>query len=209
VTTQLTSCVSLSLAAALLAGCDINVERTGGPVMNEAQQASDALSPQATPPAQAPAGDVASPEAMPTPGEAPPAAAAPATADSSGTHVGEKTKEVLNAKELASDPNWKVVASDPTQVQGFTAAGTAYNRAAALGGTVNLGQWIKLEQASTGEWPTYKALQDYIAQNPVDMPALREYQHFGYDESTGQIVILENQQEKTTRRNELGLPVNE
>ncbi len=123
----------------------------------------------------------------------------------SSSHVGKQTKEVLNAKELASDPNWTVAASDPTQVRGFSAAGTAYNRAAALGGTANLETWIKLEHASNGTYPTYAQLVDYIGKNPVDMPALRVYQHYGYDEETGQVVILENQAEKKERQGSLGI----
>ncbi|MGC1273626.1 MAG: hypothetical protein WBC44_07975 [Planctomycetaceae bacterium] len=197
----LTKRVSFPLAVALLAGCDFNIERTGGPVMNEAQQASDAMTPDAAAPAAAPAGEATPPVAMPANG-----ATAPPVGEQSDTHVGKSTKEVLNAKEMTSDPNWTVVADDPSQVSGFSAAGTAYNRAAALGGTVNLGQWLKQEQALNGSWPTYQQLLDYIEMNPVDMPALREYQHYGYDETTGKVVILENQQEKAKRRNELGLP---
>lgn len=202
--TRMTRRVSFPLALALLAGCDMEIERTGGPVMNEAQQASDALTPQAAAPAApaaAPNGEETSPAAMPAD-----VATAPPVGEQSDTHVGKSTKEVLNAKELTGDPNWTVVADDPSQVSGFSAAGTAYNRAAALGGTVNLGQWLKQEQALNGSWPTYQQLLDYIKMNPVDMPALREYQHYGYDETTGKIVILENQQEKAKRRGELGLP---
>ena len=210
VTTRIEAGLGLSLACVLFAGCDeFNVERTGGPVMNEAQQSADALSPEAAPPA--PAGNSEPPAAPPMAGpEAAPAAAPAATADEeSGTHVGKTTKEVLDAKELASDPNWSVAAEDSTQVTAFTITGTAYNRAAALAGTANLGQWLKQQQALNGKWPTYQELQDYIAKNPVDMPALREYQHYGYDETTGKVVVLENQQEKAKRRGELGLPAGE
>lgn len=204
------SCVvaSLFLLNAVV-GCDVEMGRTGGPVMNESQQASDL------------AGDVGSsapaanpnPEANPQPMANEQPAAQPAAAEpvgeQSGSHVGQRSKEILNAKEIVQDPNWTVAASDPSQVKGFSISGTAYNRAAALSGTVGLEQWVQHTQALEGRFPTYQELQDYIAQNNVDMPALREYQHYGYDESTGQVVILENREEKEGRRRELHLDPNE
>lgn len=132
----------------------------------------------------------------------------PPAGQQSGSHVGERTKEILNAQEMIKDPNWTVVASDPQEVRGNTFVGTAYNRAAALSGTAGLEQWIQHQQAQDidGKFPNYEALQGYIAMNGVDMPALREYHHYGYDETTGQIVILENKSEKEARHKELGLP---
>ncbi len=208
-TTRIEAALGLSLVAVVLAGCDeFNIERTGGPVMNEAQQSADAFNPEAAPPAPTGNTEPSASDSAPMNEPATPPATAPA-GDESGTHVGRKTKEVLNANELANDSNWSVAAEDPSQVSGFSAPGTAYNRAAALAGTVNLSQWLKQEQALNGKWPTYQELQDYIARNPVDMPALREYQHYGYDETTGKVVILENQQEKAKRRSELGLSADE
>lgn len=196
---RLTNAILWSLPLAVLAGCDAQFGRTGGPVGNEAQQAADAASELDSPPPAAPVQN--------EPGGQQPMsdqAAAP-VGEQAGTHVGRNTNEILNVKEVTQDPNWTVVASDPTEVRGFSAAGTAYNRAAALVGTANLEQWIKQEYALNGAYPTYQALQDYISQNSVNMPALRVYQHYGYDEASGNVVILENKQEKEGRRNELGL----
>ena len=189
------TCVVLSLTlAGLIAGCDRGTK--------SGQGTTDATRPDAEDATES-AGEVKQPgtdENRPPVGEA----GAPAE-QQSGTHVGRKKNEILNARELANDPNWTVAATDPQQVQGFSAPGTAYNRAAALVGTANLEQWIKLEQASSGEWPTYEAIKAYVAQNRVDMPALREYHHYGYDETNGEVVILENKEEKDGRRRELGL----
>ncbi len=139
------------------------------------------------------------------------APAQPATAKQSGSHVGERTKEILDAREMVKDPNWTVIATDPQEVKGYSFAGTAYNRAVALAGTADLEKWVQLEQAQSesGGFPTYASLKDYIAKNPVDMPHLREYHHYGYDETPGQVVILENEVEKEGRQRELGLPVGE
>lgn len=197
--TRLTNVLLLTLPLSVFAGCDADFGRTGGPIANEAQQAADAT---AELESAQPAAPIQNEPANPTPVND---QSAPPVGEQSGTHVGRTTKEVLNVKEITQDPNWTVVASDPTEVRGFSAAGTAYNRAAALVGTANLEQWIKQEWALNGSYPTYQSLLDYISQNPVDMPALREYQHYGYDESTGNVVILENKQEKEGRRKELGL----
>lgn len=197
VTIRLTSlALSLSLAG-VIAGCDRGTKSGSANVDTSQPSAQDA------------AGEVKQPGTEENRPPAEEAAAPPPAEQQSGTHVGRKTNEVLNVRELANDPKWTVVATDPQQVQGFSAPGTAYNRAAALVGTVNLEQWVKLEQASNGEWPTYEALKAYMAQNHVDMPALREYHHYGYDETKGEVVILENKEEKEGRRRELGLPPGE
>ncbi len=205
------SCVTASLFLLnAVVGCDVEMGgRTGGPVMNESQQATDlagGLGSSAPAANQNPA-----PVPQPMPNEQPAAQPAPAepVGEQSGSHVGERSKEILNAKEIVKDPNWTVAASDPSQVRGFTGSGTVYNRAVALSGTVGLEQWVQHTQALEGRFPTYQELQDYIAQNSVDMPALRVYQHYGYDESTGQVVILENREEKEGRRRELHLDPNE
>ena len=89
-------------------------------------------------------------------------------------------------------------------------AATARVAAVALSGTVGLEQWVQHTQALEGRFPTYQELQDYIAKNSVDMPRLpRNYQHYGYDEATGNVVILENKDEKEGRRRELHLDPNE
>ena len=209
-TARLTAAVLISLPLATFVGCDAELGgRTGGPVMNEAQQATDAMSDADG--SAPPAGDAAMP---PAPAESQPEAAAsttsaPPVGTQSQSHVGQRSKEILNAKEIVADPNWTVAASDPSQVRGFSAPGTAFNRAVALSGTVGLEQWVQHEQALNGKYPSYQQLQDYLKQNSVDMPALRVYQHYGYDETTGQVVILENRAEKEGRRSELGLDPNE
>ncbi len=203
---RLAVAVASLLPLAAFVGCDVEMGRTGGPVMNDSQQAADL------------AGDLGSSSSNPTPAPQPlpndttaPAQPAPAEPvwQQSGSHVGERSKEIFNAKEIVKDPNWTVVASDPSQVKAFSAAGTAYNRAAALSGTVGLEQWVQHHQALEGRFPTYQELQDYVAQNSYDMPALRQYQHYGYDETTGNMVILENREEKEGRRRELHLDPNE
>ena len=192
----------MMLGCVCLLGCgDIEFGRSGGPIGNEAQTAADAaasLDSPADPAAPAPAAnpEAANAEAMDSPSE---------PAEESGTHVGKTTKEVLDANKLKDDPDWKVAASDASEVKAFTAAGTAYNRAAALSGTANLDKWLKMQHALHGKYPSYEEVIDYMAQYPSNMPALREYQHYGYDETTGEMVILENQKEKQARRNELGI----
>lgn len=204
-TTRLTTLLLAALlAAGFLSGCKRGSDAHDGVVGDDPSARDSAGS----------SGEVKQPgtdENQPAEHAAPPAHEAPAqppAGEQSGSHVGERTKEILNAIELVKDPNWTVVAEDPQQVQGFTFAGTAYNRAAALAGTAGLEQWIKAEQAQDidGKFPTYAALQEFIAHNHVDMPALREYHHYGYRETDGQIVVMENKAEKEARRKELGLP---
>lgn len=190
------------IGTVLLIGCDdLQIGRTSGPVGNEAQTATDLasnLGESGPAPSATPAKKPASPDSA----EASPGKMA---AKSSGTHVGKKTDELLDAAQLKGDPNWTVVADDPSKLQSLTAPGTVYNRAAALAGTVGLTQWIKQQRALTGDYPTFEEVVKYSAKYPSNRPALQEFRHYGYDETTGQMVILENRKEKQARTSELGL----
>lgn len=198
---QRTFAASVLVGVVLLIGCDdLQIGRTSGPVGNEAQTATD-LASGLDEPGAPPAG---------TPAESPPLpqqAAAPSNqpSPSNGTHVGKKTGELLDAAQLKNDPNWIVVADDPSKLKSMTVPGTVYNRAAALSGTVGLTQWIKQQHALTGKYPTYKEVIAFSAKYPSNRPALQEFRHYGYDETTGQMVILENRKQKQMRKSELGL----
>ena len=176
------------LAVALLVGCDKSANK------------SDTLPADAASP---PAGQAA--PAAPAHDARP--AAAPAT-ESQGSHVGRKTREILNAKEAVNDPNWKVVTNEVSGSDPLSVAGSVYNKTASMAGSLGIVQWVNQEKATEGKPPTYAALMDFMKQNPsLELPATKEYQTYGYDETTGEIVILEHKERKATRYRELGLPV--
>lgn len=188
------------IGGVLLVGCDdLQIGRTSGPVGNEAQTATDLAS--GLDGSGTPNKGAAVPQSSPAPATAP----GNMPSSSNGTHVGKTTVELLDAAKLKNDPNWTVVADDPSKLKSLTAPGTVYNRAAALAGTVGLTQWIKSRHALTGQYPSYEEVVEFSAKNPSNRPALQEFRHYGYDESTGQMVILENRQQKQMRKSELGL----
>ena len=203
--TRLSYVAASLLLLNVVVGCDIETTgRTGGPVGNEAQQASDLAGGIGS---SAPA---ANPNPAPNPGPQPmpneqPAAEQP-VGEQSDKRVGTRTNEILNAKELANDPNWVVAAGDPTQVQGNSFIGTAYGRATGLAGSVGFEQWVQHTKALEDRFPSYQELQQYIAQNGLDLPTIPQpYRHWAYDESTGQVVQYDNVEEKEGRLRELHL----
>jgi hypothetical protein len=190
----------------VVAGCDIeSTSRTGGPVGNEAQQATDLAGGLDSPAPAANPNPAPNPQPMPNPQPAAQAAPEP-VGQQSDKRIGTRTNEILNAKELANNPEWTLAAADPTQVKANTTIGTVYGRAVGLAGSVGLEQWVQHTKALEDRFPTYAELQDYASKNGVDLPTIPQpYRHYAYDEATGQIVLYDNVAEKEGRLRELHL----
>ena len=142
----------------------------------------------------------------PVPEAAPAGQSEPAPA--TGSIVGRKTREILNATEATADPNWIVITPQVSGSDPLSVAGTAYGRASTFAGSLGIVQWIKQEQALNGSFPSYAALMKFMQDNPsLQLPAVKDYEAYGYNDKTGEFVVLENRAEKTQRYKELGLPV--
>jgi hypothetical protein len=114
-----------------------------------------------------------------------------------GSIFGRKTREILNANEATQGSNFvivelKVQGSDP-----LTQSFSAYEKLAAFTGTLGIQQWVKIEKALNGQPPTYAQLQAWMKKNPgVELPVLPYQRMYGYDETKGEIVILEKRDEQ-------------
>ena len=114
-----------------------------------------------------------------------------------GSIIGRKTREILNANEALKESNFvivklKVQGSDP-----FTQSFSAYEKLAPFVGTLGIKQWVNIEKALNGQPPTYAQLQAWMEKNPgVELPVLPYKRMYGYDEKTGEIVILEKRDEQ-------------
>ena len=111
--------------------------------------------------------------------------------------IHRKTREIVNANEAVKDPNSNIV---KLAVQGnnpLTQAVTVYGKAAAMAGTIPIQQWIKEKKIVEDHTPTYAELQEWLKKNPsFELPVLPYQRMYGYDETTGEIVILEKRDEQ-------------
>jgi hypothetical protein len=110
---------------------------------------------------------------------------------------GRKTRKILNANEAIKDLNTVIVKLDVQGSDPLTQSLSAYEKLAADAGTLGIKQWVNIEKALNDRPPTYKELQKWMEKNPgVKLPVLPYKRMYGYDETTGEIVILEKRDEQ-------------
>ena len=188
--------VGLCASGIIVSGCGSLADSLPKP--DKSASSSTAAPTDAAATVEAPVAAPGSPAATAAPGSDVPQA--------SSSHVGKKTRVILNAKELESNPDWTVITLKTEGADPLSVAGSTYNRAAAFTGSLGIVQWLKTEQALNGKWPSYIELQQFMKANPaLELPATKVYQAYGYDERTGQMVILENKDQKEIRYEELGI----
>lgn len=131
--------------------------------------------------------------------------AAPAPADGKPNDktgiVGRKTIEVLDAPAVIA-AGTHTIAQDKigegSPLGGADLGGgpisaplNALGGATGSLGRVGMQQWVDLQYATTGEYPTYEQLTAYLQKNKqYAMPMPRLSQRYGYDENRGAMVLL-------------------
>lgn len=105
---------------------------------------------------------------------------------------GKKTREVLDAKRALQKPNVTSAGPAGSGSDSLSEVGSTYSRLASQVGTMGVNQWIRHHKALNGRPPTYDELQAWLNEHPrVEFPVLPGGQKYGYNEDTGEIVILE------------------
>ena len=111
--------------------------------------------------------------------------------------IHQKTREILNANEATKDSNFVIVKLDVQGGDPLTQSVSAYEKLAADAGTIPIKKWIKQIKIVEEHTPTYAELQDWMKKNPgVKLPVLPYKRMYGYDETTGEMVILEKRDEQ-------------
>ena len=152
-----------------------------------------------TPPGIAPVEDMAGvqPAAKSTPAKAkqpatPPAKKRPPQGDEKRSIIGQKTKQILDAKQATKNGGMVVVSSKVSGSDPLTQLGSAYTRGASFAGSLPLKQWLQQHKALNNRYPTYDELIDWMKKNPrVELPVLPAHRTYGYDSDKGEIVVLE------------------
>ena len=102
--------------------------------------------------------------------------------------IGRNTRVILNAKEEVKNGNFVVV---PSKTAGKSVYTNVYTKLASFTGTLGIQQWIRHQKVLEDGYPTYVELQAWMKKNPgVNLPVLPAKRLYGYNEDTGEIVLL-------------------
>lgn len=132
--------------------------------------------------------------------------AAPAPAGERKGIIGQKTDEVFDLHKLMQEKPHLVVASG--KVSGsdpVSAAGSAYTTQVPELSTLGMRQLLDHRQILNDRWPTYDEFMGMMRQHGIRFAQPPRYQMYAYDSETGQIVILEDPQEKDRRYKEASI----
>ncbi len=123
--------------------------------------------------------------------------------------IGKTTNEVVNAKEALKFPNIVIIENKSQGGDPITFAASAYVSIRSQASTLGMVQAIKTHQALNDKWPTYEEFMKIMQENRVEFTMLYPYQRYGYDEETGSIVILQDNDDKAARYKAAGIPLDE
>jgi len=123
--------------------------------------------------------------------------------------IGKTTAKIVNAREATQNPKVVEVENKITGSDPITIAATAYVALSSKASALNFKNALNLHKATNDKNPTYDEFLKLKDQYRVEFAMLPPYQMYGYDETTGGIVILEDKAEKIRRYNDAGIPLDE
>jgi len=115
----------------------------------------------------------------------------------------DKNKAMAENPKLVIGEN-KINAMDP-----ISGAAQAYFSVGSRAHLLTLKHSVDLHKAQYDKNPTFDEFNTLIKQANVDLKGLYPWQVYAYDDQTGEIVILEDHEEKVRRHEEAGIPVPE
>lgn len=138
-----------------------------------------------------------------------PAVAPPQPANDGKGIIGKTTNEVVDAKEALKHPNIVVVENKSQGGDPISFAASAYVSVRSQASTLGMVQAVKMHQALNDKYPTYEEFMKIMNEHHVEFTMLYPYQRYGYDEDTGSIVILQDNDDKAARHKAAGIPLDE
>lgn len=145
----------------------------------------------------------------PAGGVNPPAAAPAQPANDGKGIIGKTTNEVVNAKEALKVPNIVVVENKSQGGDPFSFAASAYVSVRSKASTLGMQQEIQHYKALNDKYPTYDEFMAMMQKHRIEFTMVYPYQRYGYNEDTGEIVILQDNNDKARRYQEAGIPLDE
>lgn len=139
-----------------------------------------------------------------------PAPAAPAAPANDGKGIiGKMTGEVLDVqKALAENPNLKIIENKTQGDDPLSFAASAYIHARSEASMLGFKAWLKQHKIVEERNPTYAEFMQAMKENNVHFTARPLWEHYGYDEKLGALVILEDSALKAERYKAIGIDPN-
>ncbi|QDU07853.1 hypothetical protein [Gimesia aquarii] len=121
--------------------------------------------------------------------------------------IHKTTAVVVDAKKALKNPEISVVDGKIKGVDPFTQAGSAYFSMASRVSTLGMQQAIKAYKALNDKFPSYDEYMKMMKENRVEFAQLPPYKMYGYDDETGNILVLQDNKKKAELYKEAGIPL--
>ena len=141
-------------------------------------------------------------------------AAAPAPAAQPGGErrgiIGKTTNQVVDLhKAQAENPNLKIVEQRAQGDDPISFALDAYIDVRSRASRFGMTRAVQLHQAEHERWPTYDEFVRMMRENRVEFTMIEPFRMYAYDSKSGEIVVLEDPDEKRRRYEAAGISVDE
>lgn len=127
--------------------------------------------------------------------------------DTKKSIIHKTTAVVVDAKKALKDPDVSVVDGKIKGVDPYTQAGSAYVSMASRVSTFGMQQAIKTHKALNDRFPSYDEYMKMMKENRIQFAELPPYLMYGYDDETGNILVLSDNKKKAQLYKEAGIPL--
>lgn len=144
-------------------------------------------------------------------GEPPISASTPAAQPASGERpgiIGKTTNQVVDLHEArAQNPNLKIVQQRAQGGDPISFALDAYVDVRSRVSVMGMQRDVQAHKALHDRFPTYEEFVETMRRHGIQFTMVEPYRMYAYDEKTGEIVVLEDPDEKRRRYEAAGIPV--
>ena len=124
--------------------------------------------------------------------------------------IGKMTAKVVDKqKAMSENPSGVVKENTPEGQDPLSYAASAYISLRSKASTFGFQSELKNFKALNERNPTYDEFMDMMKRNRIEFAELPPFQMYGYNAETGEIVVLEDPDDKARRYEEAGIPLEE
>ncbi|QDV52523.1 hypothetical protein Enr17x_45860 [Gimesia fumaroli] len=117
------------------------------------------------------------------------------------------TAVVVDAKKALKNPEIVIVDGKIKGVDPYSQAGSAYVSMASRVSTLGMQQAIKTYKVLNERFPTYDEYMKMMKENRIEFAQLPPYKMYGYNDETGNILVLQDNKKKAELYKDAGIPL--